>query len=611
MGNPTPEIKFREDIEILRGVAILLVFTYHLKIAFVKSGFIGVDIFFVISGFLIAAALKGTTRTEIINFYDRRARRVLPACFVVFLLFFLISPFLFLPFETKKIAESFIGTIVGAPNFVFWLENSYFDELSFRPMLHYWSLGVEIQYYIIFPFLIYLTKGRIPLVFIIFIISFIICILLTKISTKSAFFLTPSRIWEFLAGFFAYRISEKSLLNSFKWRNWVSVVALFAMCITAVVEIPHSEFPGYHAIYPVFFAFTFLLFGLSITGKVAQTAAMPIRFLGRISFSFYLIHYPIIFLFLYSPFSQWETIELNDIFVITIITTILSIISYRFIEVPFRNRTTYNTNKLLTLTAVFFAFAFTVLFVFHKYNYFSNFFPKAERDAFYAVNDYGSWRCTTIEQLSSIGELSCITKSSRNANRTLLLVGDSHMDAIKHLFIESPSSGQTNVRLFKESCLLGTSHCTAKSVFDEAAKHSITDVVLHGAFSDRYDYKELELLASQAKYKNIKIHFIKPIPTYQLSVPKIIFDAERGIAPLSKFIYTRNSFEKSKNWKYRDFSRKAEHYENVFFYDTTILLCSEYCLIRGEDGVYYHDSHHLSTIGSKRLSSLVDDIIAN
>lgn len=611
MGNSEQEIKFREDIELLRGIAILLVFTYHLKIAFVKSGFIGVDIFFVISGFLIAAALKGTSKSEIISFYDRRARRVLPACFIIFFIFFAASPLLFLPFETKKITESFIGTLAGAPNFVFWLENSYFDELSFRPMLHYWSLGVEIQYYILFPFLIYFTRGRLSLIFLVFIISFIGCIVLAKVSAKSAFFLTPARVWEFLAGFFAYRLSDQGFLKNMKGKNFLSVAALVTMCVVATRSIPQTNYPSYYAAIPVSLAFIFLLLGLDIKGSVARTVALPIRFLGKISYSFYLIHYPIIFLFLYSPFSEWKTIKLYDLALISIITLLLSIASYHFIEERFRNRKKYSSRKMLTLFAGFLTVSITSIFIFQKSDYFSGFFPKAEQDAFYAVNDYGDWRCSTAQQLSSLGELSCTLHSKIENNRTILLIGDSHMDAIKHLFLDAPDADRVNVRLFKESCLLGTAHCTAKSILEEVDRYSITDLVLHGAFSDKFDYAELEKLSTQAKPHGLKIHFFTPIPTYPLSVPKIVYEHERGITPLETFIYTRESFVISRHLKYQDFSSRTGMLENVFFYDTSTVMCSEYCLVRDDEGVYYHDSHHLSFIGSKRLYPLVNQVLSN
>ena len=126
---------FRPDIELLRGLAVILVVLYHLKIDLFRSGFIGVDIFFVISGYLMAAAFYNGSTTY--DFYMRRARRVLPAALVVMIAVFLAGPLFFLPFESEKLSYALIGALLLVPNVTSWQKNDYFADLDFSPTLHY------------------------------------------------------------------------------------------------------------------------------------------------------------------------------------------------------------------------------------------------------------------------------------------------------------------------------------------------------------------------------------------------------------------------------------------------------------------------------------------
>ena len=137
-------MNYRNDIQMLRGVAVAFVVLFHLEIAGLASGFLGVEVFFVISGFLMAILYK---EGEIKKFFQRRANRLLPAYFVTVILTLLLSIIFILPPELKQVSEQSIFSLFFANNFGFWMQNSYFSKTEFNPLLHLWSLGVEIQFY--------------------------------------------------------------------------------------------------------------------------------------------------------------------------------------------------------------------------------------------------------------------------------------------------------------------------------------------------------------------------------------------------------------------------------------------------------------------------------
>ena len=199
---------FRPEIQGLRGIAVLLVLIYHLDLPIFKGGFIGVDIFFVISGYLITAIIINDLEKKqfsILNFYERRARRILPALFFVMATCLPIAWVWMQPGQLKDFSESLVAVSLFVSNFLFWSESGYFAAAAEeKPLLHTWSLAVEEQYYLIFPILLILIWrfGR-NRVFWIIILLAIISLLFSEWSWRTAkssnFFLAPSRAWELLA----------------------------------------------------------------------------------------------------------------------------------------------------------------------------------------------------------------------------------------------------------------------------------------------------------------------------------------------------------------------------------------------------------------------------
>ncbi len=208
---PTSEkLQYRPEIDGLRAIAVLAVIFSHAGFKYFKGGFVGVDMFFVISGYLISSIIIEAKLTEtfsLIQFYERRARRILPALFLVMFCCLPFAWFLMMPHQLVDFSKSLIAVVIFLSNFLFWKNGGYFDdEAAIKPLLHTWSLGVEEQFYLLFPLLLsFLWKLGIKKLFTMILITSILSLILSEWlysngHTTMNFFLAPSRAWELLIG---------------------------------------------------------------------------------------------------------------------------------------------------------------------------------------------------------------------------------------------------------------------------------------------------------------------------------------------------------------------------------------------------------------------------
>ena len=202
-------MKYRPDVDGLRAVAVLPVVLFHAGVAGFDGGFVGVDVFFVISGYVITLRLLSDLqegRFSIIDFYERRVRRIFPALFFMMALTTVVAALLFLPPNFEDFSKSAVATALFASNFYFWKFSGYFEPSALlRPLLHTWSLAVEEQYYIFMPIAMYLAyrfaKARWLLVFLpVALLSFALSVVATSTAPTANFFLLPTRAWELLLG---------------------------------------------------------------------------------------------------------------------------------------------------------------------------------------------------------------------------------------------------------------------------------------------------------------------------------------------------------------------------------------------------------------------------
>ena len=302
---------FRPDIEGMRGIAVLLVVLYHVGIPGVHGGFTGVDVFFVLSGFLITDLLvkeaARTGRISFVQFYARRTRRLLPAAILVLTVTLVASLLVLSPLEQFRYADSAVATSVYVSNLHFMRQaTDYFaPNLASDPFLHTWSLAVEEQFYLVWPMLIALGfSGRRPtgrvakLMIAVCVLSLAACVWLTIVKKPWAFFGSPLRAWEFGIGGLACLVpvaalrDRPGLCRALGWGGLVTVL-IGAMTLTG-----HILFPGPWALIPAIGTVGMLLAGTGSPGVGVgiPLGTAPLQHLGRLSYSWYLWHWPVLVL---------------------------------------------------------------------------------------------------------------------------------------------------------------------------------------------------------------------------------------------------------------------------------------------------------------------------
>ena len=281
------KINYRPEIDGIRAIAVLLVFFYHLDIEFFKFGYLGVDIFFVISGYLITALLLKNINQKFffLNFYIRRIRRLVPALVIVLLFTSLFTFLIYIPYDLRDFGQSLVATITFLSNILFFIESDYFDNLSkVKPLLHTWSLSVEEQFYLFFPFLIFLIYVKKKVSKNIVILFFILSLILANSSgfifersdnivdknfflNQSAFFgfYSPiGRFWEFLLGsmIVIYKMETKKLYPQFfnGRDNFFSLVGLFLIFSIFIVDQSNIISPSLQSLIPLIGVTMILIF---------------------------------------------------------------------------------------------------------------------------------------------------------------------------------------------------------------------------------------------------------------------------------------------------------------------------------------------------------------
>ena len=205
---------------------MLAVVLFQLGFSGLKLGFLGVDVFFVISGFLMAILCGRSTAKQ---FFERRARRLLPAYFVTIFVVLVASVLWVLPTENNQVTESSLYAAVFASNIGFWLQNSYFSKADFTPLLHLWSLGVEIQFYLVAPLLHYLGRRFRWMLPVLLVVSLFAFFAMTSVSSKTSFLMMPLRAWQFLIGWLiAWYLTNNGTLRIRSWNALAGLRALLS-----------------------------------------------------------------------------------------------------------------------------------------------------------------------------------------------------------------------------------------------------------------------------------------------------------------------------------------------------------------------------------------------
>lgn len=337
-------MNYRSDIDGLRTLAVVPVVLFHAGVAGFGGGFVGVDIFFVISGYLITSIIHQElvgNHFSVAKFYERRARRILPALFAVIFSCLFAGWFLLVPDDYEQMAQSILSALFFFSNIWFWQNSGdYFQGATdYLPMLHTWSLAVEEQFYIFFPLLLMVLHrvGRrfvMPATLVVVVFSFILAVWATPAMPSASFYLLPTRLWELGFGsLLALGLAPMQMGRNL--RELLAAAGLLAIALPVFIYDRNTSFPGLGALPPV--AGTALIIWAGATGPTMVSRFLslrPVVFIGLLSYSLYLWHWPIMafarnWLFSVELPHAWQAGTVTASF-------IAAWVSWRFIEQPFR-----------------------------------------------------------------------------------------------------------------------------------------------------------------------------------------------------------------------------------------------------------------------------------
>jgi peptidoglycan/LPS O-acetylase OafA/YrhL len=340
----TLRLRYRPDIDGLRALAVIPVCLFHLGLPGCPGGFVGVDVFFVVSGYLMAALISQDLRRgdfSFASFYERRARRLLPALFAVLLFVAAAGSWLVTPKLFSDVGAMIAAAVLFASNFVLWrMSANYFNPATdWNPLVHTWSLGVEEQFYILFPVLLVLLRrlrpgARALLVIAVAMVSLSLSVWGTHNAPTAAFYLLPMRAWELLLGSLV-ALTEVPRANSMI-RAAACGAGVILILIGVLLFNSEMPFPGAAALVPCVGAALVLAFG-GEAGVVNQALSLPpLRFIGKISYSLYLWHWPLlVFVTRYTAYGSAPGLLLKCALFLTSIG--IAYVSWRWIEQPFRH----------------------------------------------------------------------------------------------------------------------------------------------------------------------------------------------------------------------------------------------------------------------------------
>lgn len=606
-------LKKNVQIEVLRGLSILFVFFFHLKTPYFQNGFLGVDVFFVISGFLMALIYSDmSSRENVLRFYKRRLDRLLPAYFLVLFITIVVSAYLTLPYEFKDVIRHGRWSAFLMPNVGFWMDNSYFNAQQFKPFLNFWSLGIEIQFYLVFPLLIWIYNKNKAALYILGVLSFIGYVGMDFISPKTSFFMMPLRIWQFVIGFYAAQLVSRELMQ----HRGIGLIGLLALFVTLFAV------PDVNTLLPLWGLAICAFTGVVIVGGLPARIlrSYPSRFfeiLGKYSYSIYLVHFPVIAFMNYTAFNglKGKPETLLEIVTIFAVTGILSVASYHLVEHRLRHRATTGQKRNLSYALII---AVTLLAMPLLKSQNIDRFGAEEKQILSAWFDRDAYRCGKIKRLLDPFSNSCLlTNPPQENGKTVLLVGSSHADSIKQALGDVAQENGHALRLMKLNTSLGQGY-SPQDVKDEVIRNNIDIVVLHNPLSrvyqDKYDLVEpiTELVRlSEESDSPFEIVWVDPVPIYQNHIPKTFFRASRGEKEAQAVLDKPQGINQYR----KDLSSYDEQLKSISSplfkrYKVEKIFCTPVCALREEKGeLLYFDTNHLTLTGSQRLKPVFEKFL--
>lgn len=430
-------MKYRPDVDGLRAIAVLSVVLYHAGLWPFTGGFIGVDVFFVISGYLITSIIHhdiSVGQFTIAGFYARRIRRILPALLATVAASAIAASYILLPDDFDAFGDSVAATALAASNFLFWRDQAYFATASeAKPLLHTWSLGVEEQFYVLFPILLVLLgkhQKRVTLVLAgTAVLSFCVAAWSVSKAPQAAFFLLPSRAWELMLGALL-ALGAIPALKDARSREVAAAAGLLLIGVGTVAYSAETPFPGVAALLPCLGAGLVIHTGASGSSWVGSALGLrPIVFIGLISYSLYLWHWPILVFARYLnvvPLNGWQTAG------VAVASFVAAVLSWALVERPFRRQGGHPTVALRWGLATIGGMAVAGAAIMaadglpSRYDAATlRYIAMLKKENFYDIYDRGNCFLDYDQRAAHYNPADCLPDSSKHGRPRVLIWGDS------------------------------------------------------------------------------------------------------------------------------------------------------------------------------------------
>jgi len=654
-------LSYRADIDGLRALSVLAVVFYHAGLRPFGGGFVGVDVFFVISGFLITSLIlhEQTAGTfSLTNFYHRRIRRILPALFAMMSACAVAGWFLLAPADYGRLGKSVASATLSISNLQFWHDAGYFDTpAAEKPLLHTWSLGVEEQFYLVFPLYLilvarHLPRGRLPLTAALCLVSFAIAAVGAFRDPIAAFYLPHARLWELLIGGLL-AMNALPVLTRPVARTGAALLGPTLIAGAVLAYSDDTTFPGLAALPPTIGAALVIWSGVggaAIAGRFL--AARPLVFLGKISYSLYLWHFPLLAFGLYLGLGDLAPAGTAALLALAFV---LSVLSWKFIEQPARQA---GARLSWRSVATFAAGGALVLSAAGQIALFVDGFPVRMNDetsrliASQPLRNPDRQLCFASSEADiGIGD-SCLIGDAAVPDPApgFVLWGDSHAETLRGALGSAAAiAGHSGIFVGESACppLIGVARPQRSDCreINEAAfrmivnSPSIETVVLSARWAwwaEGLSYKReggapvtlaviagpsgevsgnhaalatgLEDTIAALLSAGKRVWLVGPVPEIGYDVPRYFYLRSLGFAEGLEIAPTLNEFDRRQAFVL-DLLRDLAHRYPVGIVWPHERLCNDAgCEIARDGQVLYSDDDHLSVFGARSIASLFTPI---
>ena len=619
-----------QNIQGLRAISVISVIFFHYEINYFKGGYLGVDIFFVISGYLMSLILDvKIDKKNIVNFYIKRIKRILPALIFIILITLIFGFFLLGTANYERLGKSSISSLLFLSNFFFWREWGYFDLNSLsKPLLHTWSLSVEMQFYFIFPVILFVLNNIFKKIEIIFklIFLFSIAILITEIFVETkkvaTFYLMPFRLSEFLIGSIGYYCEKK--YNNKLNNSYIFIFALIIILICFLNFDKDTRFPGISSFLPCFMAIIIILNKDNyLANKILKSNFLI--FLGNISYSLYLVHWPV---YIFYRLFKFREIYIYEKILLVLISILFSYLINKYVENIYRYRKNFNIANYLNVYSFL-----TIIFFSVSVIYFNGLSFRMNNEV--SKNKDLETQKVFLVDKDKLTFNKCYYNSS-NKNIDLNLVGDSHAMMYANALIELAENNNLNIcitnilldcNVFQgsENRIFIKKNCEErrKAFIKTVKKNNAQAIILaHYWAALNIDYEKFsknykKFYDEISPKKNKKILFVLSVPQFSNGIsnescsnhPKYLIKKRNCVsAKRTDKIILRS--ESTNNLIKKNLEINSEN--NMIFLDPFNKLCDKSkCLQVIKEKDVYIDPDHLGVFSSKFLIHNWKGIIFN